>query len=65
MVAQAAVGYTQYFTDVPAALVGVHVLGSLIVWVTVLRLHLLLAPASDEMAPRPLDQQDLGSPTYT
>ena len=53
MVAQGAVGYTQYFTGVPAAVVGVHVLGSLIVWVTVLRLHLLMAPVGDETAPRP------------
>jgi cytochrome c oxidase assembly protein subunit 15 len=63
MVAQAAVGYTQYFTDVPAPLVGVHVLGSLIVWVTVLRLHLLMAPAADETAPRPLDQRNVEAPT--
>mgnify|MGYP001819012542 FL=1 len=65
MVAQAVVGYTQYFTDVPAALVGVHVLGSLIVWVAVLRLHLLMAPAADEVAPAAADDQRAGAPTYT
>ena len=32
--AQAAVGYTQYFTGVPALLVGVHVVGALAVWIT-------------------------------
>jgi cytochrome c oxidase assembly protein subunit 15 len=32
LVAQAAVGYTQYFTGVPALLVGVHVLGGALVW---------------------------------
>ncbi len=63
MVAQGAVGYTQYFTGVPAAIVGVHVLGSLVVWVTVLRVHLLMAPAGDQTAPRPLDQRDLEAAT--
>lgn len=32
IVAQAAVGYTQYFTGVPALLVGVHVVGAIVVW---------------------------------
>ena len=32
LVAQGAVGYTQYFTGVPAALVGVHVAGAIAVW---------------------------------
>ncbi len=63
MVAQAAVGYTQYFTGVPAAVVGVHVLGSLVVWVTALRVHLLMAPAGDESAPRPLGHRDLETAT--
>jgi cytochrome c oxidase assembly protein subunit 15 len=58
MVAQAAVGYTQYFTGVPAAVVAVHVLGSLVVWVTVLRVHLLMAPVADETAPRRLDRRE-------
>jgi len=35
-VAQAAVGYTQYFTGVPEALVVVHVLGATLVWIAVL-----------------------------
>jgi cytochrome c oxidase assembly protein subunit 15 len=30
--AQAAVGYTQYFTGVPALLVGVHIVGAISVW---------------------------------
>ncbi len=37
LVAQAAVGYTQWFTGVPALLVGVHVLGAVAVWVAVVR----------------------------
>ena len=40
LVAQAALGYVQYFTGVPALLVGFHVAGATAVWVAVLRLHL-------------------------
>ncbi|MDQ4068536.1 MAG: heme A synthase, partial [Actinomycetota bacterium] len=40
LVAQAAIGYVQYFTGVPALLVGFHVAGAAAVWVAVLRLHL-------------------------
>ena len=32
LVAQGVVGYTQYFTGVPAVLVGVHVVGAIAVW---------------------------------
>ena len=31
-VAQAVVGYTQYFTGVPVLLVGVHIVGAISVW---------------------------------
>jgi len=37
IVVQAAIGYTQYFTGVPALLVGFHVLGALAVWVASVR----------------------------
>jgi cytochrome c oxidase assembly protein subunit 15 len=40
IVAQGALGYLQYFTGVPEGLVGLHVLGSVLVWVAVLRFHL-------------------------
>ena len=40
LVAQAAVGYTQYFTGVPVLLVGVHIAGATAVWVATL--HFLL-----------------------
>jgi cytochrome c oxidase assembly protein subunit 15 len=40
LVAQAALGYVQYFTGVPAVLVGFHIAGATAVWVVVLRLHL-------------------------
>ncbi len=40
LVAQAAVGYAQYFTAVPPLLVALHILGSVAVWVATLRLVL-------------------------
>ena len=40
LVAQAALGYVQYFTGVPALLVGFHIAGAAAVWVAVLRLLL-------------------------
>lgn len=36
MVLQAAVGYTQYFLGLPAALVGVHILGATLFWIATL-----------------------------
>ena len=36
MVLQGVVGYTQYFSHLPAALVGVHVLGATTVWTAML-----------------------------
>ena len=40
VVAQGALGYIQYFTGVPALLVGFHIAGATAVWVAVLRLDL-------------------------
>jgi cytochrome c oxidase assembly protein subunit 15 len=40
LLAQAAVGYTQYFTGVPALLVGVHLCGAVAVWIAATRLAL-------------------------
>ncbi len=42
LLAQAALGYWQYFAGVPALLVAFHVLGAALVWVAVLRLWLSL-----------------------
>jgi cytochrome c oxidase assembly protein subunit 15 len=36
LILQGAVGYTQYFTDVPPGLVALHILGASLVWVAVL-----------------------------
>ncbi|MYE67531.1 MAG: heme A synthase [Acidimicrobiia bacterium] len=41
--AQAAIGYLQYFTGVPALLVGIHIAGAALLWTAVLRLHLAVA----------------------
>jgi cytochrome c oxidase assembly protein subunit 15 len=38
--AQGLIGFTQYLTDLPVALVGVHVLGATLVWIATLRLLL-------------------------
>ena len=40
VVGQAAIGYTQYAIGVPAWLVGLHILGSCIVWIALWRFHL-------------------------
>jgi cytochrome c oxidase assembly protein subunit 15 len=40
--AQGVVGYVQYFTAVPAFLVGLHVLGSTLVWICTLRVVFLM-----------------------
>jgi heme a synthase len=61
--AQALLGYVQYLNGVPELLVGAHVLGSVVVWVCALRVHLSLTvpvvrveaePAADaERGPEP------------
>ncbi|NUK02266.1 heme A synthase [Streptomyces lunaelactis] len=42
LLAQGAIGYVQYFTHVPEALVAAHMLGSALMWIAVLRLALSL-----------------------
>src|SRR5262249_25869076 len=39
---QGVIGYVQYFTHLPAGLVWLHVTGSVLVWIAVLRLFLIL-----------------------
>ena len=51
-VLQAAVGYTQYFTGVPELLVGLHIFGATVLWISVLWLYLGLfdhVPAPDRL----------------
>jgi heme a synthase len=52
LVAQAALGYWQYFTGVPALLVAFHVLGAALVWVAVLRVWLSLHPVPEAAGAR-------------
>ncbi|WP_406403392.1 COX15/CtaA family protein [Streptomyces sp. NBC_00879] len=42
LLAQGAIGYVQYFTHVPEALVAAHMLGSALMWIAVVRLALSL-----------------------
>jgi cytochrome c oxidase assembly protein subunit 15 len=55
IVVQGVVGYTQYFTGVPPWLVTLHIAGSIVVWVAVLRFHLGLTahPVEVDERPRP------------
>jgi len=62
MVMQGMVGYTQFFTHLPAVLVGIHVFGAAMVWSTVLWLHHGL---SDHRADIDIDINVDGSGTGT
>jgi cytochrome c oxidase assembly protein subunit 15 len=44
LLAQGLIGFVQYFTDLPAVLVGLHMLGASLVWVAALRVWWALAP---------------------
>lgn len=50
-VAQTVVGYTQYFTGVPAYLVLVHIVGATSLWIAMLRWHLGLTEPEPEPPP--------------
>ncbi|MGW7051983.1 COX15/CtaA family protein [Streptomyces sp. NPDC054887] len=56
LLAQGAIGYVQFFTDVPELLVGAHMLGSSLMWIAVLRLALSLRERPLE-APAPVPVQ--------
>lgn len=53
LLAQGAIGYVQYFSDVPEILVGIHMFGSAILLIAVVRLVLSMRERGDE-APAPL-----------
>lgn len=59
LLAQGAIGYVQFFTDLPEVLVGVHMLGSCLVWISVLRVALSLRerPAAQAGVPAQGDPQ--------
>ncbi|MEV5428689.1 COX15/CtaA family protein [Streptomyces sp. NPDC052701] len=53
LLAQGAIGYVQYFTDLPEILVGLHMLGSAVMWIWVLRVLLSLRERSRTVAAVP------------
>jgi cytochrome c oxidase assembly protein subunit 15 len=55
LLAQGGIGYAQYFTDLPELLVGLHMLGSALTWIAVLRVLLSLRerPPADTAVPNP------------
>ncbi|MEE1793374.1 COX15/CtaA family protein [Streptomyces sp. BE308] len=53
LVAQGAIGYVQYFSDVPEVLVGIHMFGSSLMWIAVLRLALSMRERAAVAAPVP------------
>ena len=65
LVAQAGVGYAQYFTGVPAVLVGVHILGAVCVWIAVVRVGLVMREAAPVAPPRGADDVAARSPVLT
>ncbi|MEU8951379.1 COX15/CtaA family protein [Streptomyces sp. NPDC048489] len=61
LLGQGVIGYVQYFTDLPEALVGLHMLGSCLVWIGVLRVLLSLRerPAQGAELPGPAAESAL------
>ena len=59
LLAQGVIGYVQYFTDLPEVLVGLHMLGSCLVWIAVLRVLLSLRerPVGRASVPGPAAEQ--------
>ncbi|MFF4351969.1 heme A synthase [Streptomyces sp. NPDC001530] len=53
LLSQGVIGYVQYFTDLPEALVGLHMFGSCLVWIAVLRVLLALRERPDVVADLP------------
>jgi heme A synthase len=50
---QGTLGYIQYFTHLPAGLVWIHVTGSVLVWIAVLRLFLAMRDRGPLLTPSP------------
>jgi cytochrome c oxidase assembly protein subunit 15 len=64
LVAQAGVGYAQYFNDIPAVLVGIHIAGATAVWAAVVSFHLGLFSAGEDREPASAPvQRDLAGAT--
>ena len=65
VLAQGLVGYAQYATDLPVALVAVHVFGACLVWVAALRLVLAMTSQVAAVAPGRTAQELAVSPAAT
>ena len=63
LLAQGVIGYVQYFTDLPELLVGLHMLGSALVWIAVLRVLLALRERPEPAVglPGPAAEATVGS----
>ncbi|MET9505631.1 COX15/CtaA family protein [Streptomyces sp. NPDC006622] len=63
LLAQGVIGYVQYFTDLPELLVGLHMLGSALVWIAVLRVLLALRerPEPGIEVPDPATEATVGA----
>lgn len=65
LLAQGVIGYVQYFTNLPEVLVGLHMLGSALVWIAVLRVLLALRERPDTAAladvPGPATEATVGT----
>ncbi|MGP4012702.1 COX15/CtaA family protein [Streptomyces sp. 4N124] len=53
LLAQGAIGYVQYFTDLPEILVGAHMFGSCLVWIGTLRVLLALRERPEDVVDVP------------
>ncbi|MFF9396619.1 COX15/CtaA family protein [Streptomyces griseoluteus] len=64
LLAQGVIGYIQYFTHLPEALVALHMLGSCLVWIATLRVLLSLRerPATPATVPGPAAEVSVGTP---
>ncbi len=64
LLAQGALGYIQYFTELPEILVGAHMFGSCLVWIATLRVLLSLRERPETEPPGlPAQQPDATSPS--
>ncbi|MFG2559632.1 heme A synthase [Streptomyces sp. NPDC048496] len=62
LMAQGVIGYVQYFTDTPEILVGLHMLGSCLVWIAVVRVLLSLRERPVTTAPVPAPAAETPEP---
>ncbi|MGW2211333.1 COX15/CtaA family protein [Streptomyces sp. NPDC001781] len=64
LLAQGVIGYVQYFTHLPEALVALHMLGSCLIWIGILRVLLSLRerPGTPATVPSPAAEASVGTP---